>query len=278
MKKHLAAIVISSLLLQAGCLLAADTPSAKDQLDDLVKKVQTKLSEGHRSEADLKDELGQFDKIVAEHKAEKSDEVAQVLFMKAMLYLQVLNDPDKAEAAVEQVKKDFPDTKQGKSADQMLESIKQQAASKKIQAGLVEGSTFPVFNETDLAGKPLSPANYKGKVLLIDFWATWCGPCVGELPNVKKVYDKYHPKGFEIIGISLDKEKQKLTDFLKSKEIPWAQYFDGKGWANKLAAKYGVQSIPATYLLDGSGKIIGRDLRGEELEQAVSKAIGAKAT
>ena len=94
-----------------------------------------------------------------------------------------------------------------------------------------------------------------------------------ELPNVIKTYEAHHPKGFEIIGISLDKDEQKLTNFTKEKKMPWPQFFDGKMWANKLAVKYGVNSIPMTYLLDGEGKIIGKGLRGEELETAVSKAL-----
>jgi hypothetical protein len=90
---------------------------------------------------------------------------------------------------------------------------------------------------------------------------------------VIKSYEKHHDKGFEIIGISLDEDKEKLKSFTGEKKMTWQQYFDGKGWGNKLAVKYGVQSIPATFLLDSQGKIIGRDLRGEALEEAVSKAL-----
>src|SRR5258706_2710274 len=97
-----------------------------------------------------------------------------------------------------------------------------------------------------------------------------------ELPNVLETYKKHHDKGFEIIGISLDKDKEKLTSFTKTKDMPWQQFFDGKMWSNKLAVKYGVHSIPMTYLLDGEGKIIGRSLRGENLEDAVAKALAKK--
>jgi peroxiredoxin len=86
----------------------------------------------------------------------------------------------------------------------------------------------------------------------------------------------YHKQGFEIIGISLDKDQAKLTSFTKDKNMTWTQYFDGLQWQNKLAVKYGVNSIPATYLLDGQGTIIGKDLRGEALEQAVAKALAKK--
>ena len=110
--------------------------------------------------------------------------------------------------------------------------------------------------------------------MLLDFWATWCGPCVQELPNVVKTYDKYHSQGFEVIGISLDRDRQKLAGFTKEKKMPWPQYFDGLVWENKLAVKYGINGIPATFLLDGQGKIIAKDLRGEALEQAVAKALG----
>jgi thiol-disulfide isomerase/thioredoxin len=122
----------------------------------------------------------------------------------------------------------------------------------------------------------LSLANYKGRVVLIDFWATWCGPCVAELPSLLKTYEKHHGNGFEIIGISLDEDQTKLEDFMKQKKMTWQQFFDGQGWQNKLGQKYGVNSIPATYLLDGEGKIIGKDLRGDELEAAVARALAKK--
>jgi thiol-disulfide isomerase/thioredoxin len=154
------------------------------------------------------------------------------------------------------------------------EMKQRQMEAQKIQAALAVGVKFPDFNEKDTAGKPLAIANYKGKVVLIDFWATWCGPCRAELPNVIATYKKYHNQGFEIIGISLDQDQAKLTGFTKSMNMTWPQYFDGQGWGNKLAVKYGMESIPATYLLDGNGKIIGRDLRGDELTQAVAKALG----
>jgi hypothetical protein len=96
------------------------------------------------------------------------------------------------------------------------------------------------------------------------------------LPNVLSAYEKHHKNGFEIVGISLDKDLEKLKSFTSEKKMPWQQYFDGLVWENKLAGKYGVVGIPATYLLDGSGTIIGKDLRGPDLEQAVAAALAKK--
>ena len=111
---------------------------------------------------------------------------------------------------------------------------------------------------------------------MIDFWATWCGPCVAEMPNVIQTYQKYHAQGFEIIGVSLDTDREKFLAFTGKMDMAWPQFFDGQGWDNKLAVKYGIMSIPASYLLDGTGKIIARDLRGKKLEQAVAKALASK--
>ena len=265
-RKLLIAVVAFALSLASHRAPAAENAGPAAELKDLITKIQTKLKEGKNTEAGLASELKEFDVLLARHKGEKTDDVAQILFMEAMLYQQVLHNEAKGAALTDQLKRDFPETKPAKM-------LLRQEAGKKIQAGLVEGTKFPGFDEKDLAGKPLSIANYKGKVVLIDFWATWCGPCVGELPNVLKTYEKHHAKGFEIIGISLDQDEQKLTNFIKQKNMTWQQFFDGKGWENKLAAKYGVQSIPATYLLDGEGKIIGKGLRGEALDQAVAQAL-----
>jgi len=273
--KILSSVAAVFLVLSATSIFAGDSTNPEADLKVLVTRIQTKLKEtrlkGNEklTEADLAPELKEFDALLEKYKGNKSDEVAQILMMKASLYSQVLDDEKKGDEVMEQLKRDFPDSKP-------VAMLKRQEAAKKIRAGLVKGAAFPDFEEKDLAGKPLSIAGLKGKVVLIDFWATWCGPCVAELPNVLAAYEKHHAAGFEIIGISLDKDRQKLDTFIKQKNMTWPQFFDGNGWENKLSQKYGINSIPATYLLDQQGKIIASDLRGEALEAAVAQALAKK--
>jgi len=133
---------------------------------------------------------------------------------------------------------------------------------------------FPLKG-ADLAGKPVALDAYKGKVVLLDFWATWCGPCVGELPNVIAAYNKYHPKGFEIVGISLDQpnSRQKLESFMKEKNMSWRQIYDGKFWEADNAKAYGVRAIPFTLLIGKDGKIAAVGARGEALAPAIEAAL-----
>ena len=123
-----------------------------------------------------------------------------------------------------------------------------------------------------LDGREVDLAAMKGKVVLIDFWATWCPPCVAEMPNVKASYEKLHPKGFEIVGISFDEDKGKLEEFVKTKEMAWPQFFDGKGWENVFGQQYGIQSIPAMWLVDKKGNLVDLSAQGG-LAEKVEKLL-----
>ena len=120
-------------------------------------------------------------------------------------------------------------------------------------------------------GKEVDLVAFRGKVILLDFWATWCGPCVGEVPHVVEAYKKYHDKGFEIVGISLDTDKKALNDFIRKHDMAWPQYFDGKKWKNKIAVQFEIHSIPAMWLIDKEGNIVTKDARGN-----LSKLIEAQ--
>ncbi|MBL9133936.1 MAG: redoxin domain-containing protein [Verrucomicrobiaceae bacterium] len=135
------------------------------------------------------------------------------------------------------------------------------------------------FEATSTTGAKVSfPGDYKGKVVLLDFWATWCGPCIAELPNLTKVYTDLHPKGLEVLGVSLDsaEKKDSLAAFTKDKGMTWTQICDGKGWEADLAKLYAVRGIPACFLVDGTtGKLLakGTELRGASLRPTIEKAL-----
>lgn len=272
-----------NILLLAGVLLAPHFATAADAKGDpkgdlkaLIEKVRTAVQSGKRTAKALSNEMKEFDVLLKKYEGQKSDEVADILFMKAMLHVEVFEDIDTAIPLVQQVKKDFPETKTGKDADRILEVLAQKQKSERAQSSLQVGKVFPDFDEKDLSGKPLSVGRLKGKVVLVDFWATWCGPCIAEMPNVIKAYTKYQSDGFEVIGISFDSDRDRLEAHIKKSKMPWAQYFDGLGWKNKLGQKYGINSIPATFLIGRDGKIVGKNLRGPALEAAVGKALAEK--
>lgn len=134
------------------------------------------------------------------------------------------------------------------------------------------GKMVPDFEAKDLDGKPISIETYRGKVLLVDFWATWCGPCIADMPKVKKVYDKYKDKGFDILGISLDTDETKLREYLKKNDIAWRQVYSGEGWNSPVSQKYGIFGIPTVWLIDKDGKLISHNARGK-LDKLVAEAL-----
>jgi thiol-disulfide isomerase/thioredoxin len=150
-----------------------------------------------------------------------------------------------------------------------------------IPADLSVGKTAVAFSRPVIGGKTVKfPEDYKGKIVMLDFWATWCGPCIAELPGLTKTYEKYHGKGFEILGISLDRADQleKVQAFLKEKKMPWEQVYDGKFWDAEIGKLYGVDSIPRAFLVDGStGKILAttNELRGENLDSTIARHLSS---
>ena len=138
------------------------------------------------------------------------------------------------------------------------------------------GKLVPDFIATDLDGKPISLQDYRGKVVLLDFWAVWCPPCIVEMPNVKRVYNIYKDQGFDIIGVSLDTDATRLRNYLKENNIPWRQIFSGQKWKSPLAQKYHIRSIPAPWLIARDGTLISREARGVKLERLVVEALKDK--
>jgi thiol-disulfide isomerase/thioredoxin len=149
--------------------------------------------------------------------------------------------------------------------------VKQKVTDELAQLDRV-GKPAPTIEVKDIDGKSFRFTNLKGKYILVDFWATWCAPCLAELPRVQAAHTKYREKGFEIVQISLDETKPAVVDFVKVRKLPWVQIHNATSLGDMVAA-FGVSSIPATFLIDPSGKIVRLDLRGANLDKALETLI-----
>lgn len=215
----------------------------------------------------------QFKNISLKHVEDFPKSYLSLLFMK-----QFLNDPafDLARATkmFENLDPSLKNTREGKNIKKTLDGVK--TAEKKNDGSTTEvavGTIAPDFSAPNTEGVDTSLKSALGKLTLIDFWASWCGPCRKENPNVVALYKDFHAKGLNIIGVSLDEKADKWKEAIAKDQLTWTQISNLKGWEDPIAKRYKVEGIPATFLLDEKGVVIARDLRGDELRAKVASIL-----
>jgi thiol-disulfide isomerase/thioredoxin len=193
--------------------------------------------------------------------APKDDRAAQLLNAAA----QMATDPAVKTKLEDRILKDFPDSR----------AAKFMAGARRQREGV--GKPFDLEFQDAISGKTITSKDLKGKVVVVDFWATWCGPCVAEMPNMKKLYAEYKDKGVEFVGVSLDQPKDEggldaLKQFVEKNEIGWPQYYQGAGWDSDFSGSWGINSIPAVFVIDAEGNLHSTEARGR-LESMIPELL-----
>jgi thiol-disulfide isomerase/thioredoxin len=259
-----------------------NTPPGGPQIDALLKEIDDVLA--HTKNGKLKVEAAYFKAQAQLFKnrqhgegkldttaidafiqlAPKDPRAGQLVYMAAMS----ASDPKIKTALEDRILKEYPDS-------QFTPVIK---GARRQREGV--GKPFELEFTDANSGSTISMATLKGKVVVVDFWATWCGPCVAEMPTMKKLYEKFHGQGVEFLGISLDQPKDQggldaLKKFVKEQEIRWPQYYQGKGWQSDFSRSWGINSIPTMFIVDQQGKLVSVEARGK-LEELIPDLLSKK--
>jgi peroxiredoxin len=210
----------------------------------------------------------QLDEMEAANNAEKIAYIKSIIKSPVACYLvgsiaYSIEDPAQMEALINGFDPALSEYKYVKTLKESLVKLKLTAI----------GQIAPDFTQNDPDGKPVKLSDFRGKYVLVDFWAKWCGPCRAENPNVVAAYNKYKNKNFTILGVSLDRDKADWLKAIQEDNLTWTHVSDLKYWDNEVAKMYGVRSIPANFLLDKNGKIIGKNLKGAKLEEELARLV-----
>ena len=268
---HSAKIKGGNLNIDYAQYLKAITP-----IVDQIKKVLTSFSIDHSLTSDQATQ--KIDSLMPQYDRSQQNFIAAHLNSDVSIYAlegYIANDKNlfEASALFSRLSSTVKGSYRGTKFKESLESKKKAFYTQKPTN---IGNPAPDFEQPDVSGNNISLSQFKGKYLLLDFWASWCKPCRAENPNLVEVYRKYKDKGLEMVSVSLDGVAQKKTwiNAIQVDGLTWLQVSDLKAWQNSAALIYGVKAIPENYLIDPTGKIIAKNLRGQELRSALNKIFG----
>ncbi len=251
----------------------------KFQQDNMMKMQQAQQAQDTVTMNSLRKE---FSNIQEEFMKQSEDYVGShpKAFISALIvdgmFNQMAPDLDKIKKHFAKLDKSLQDGKVGKGIQKKIKAIENPMAVSDNGSAPAVGSIAPDFSAKNPEGKTVSLKESMGKVTIIDFWASWCKPCRAENPSVVALYNELHGKGLNIIGVSLDKEAGAWKDAIAKDKLTWNQISNLRYWNEPIAKTYGVESIPATFILDANGKIVAKDLRGDALKAKVNELLAVK--